>query len=469
MSLSDKNKVGALGISSLVLMPVGRSDNGPVDIAALIPYFSIEESITAGSISGSFSVIDNIGLLEDYPLRGEERAQLEVVDSLDKTRIYDLFIYRIDEIHATDQNDGLSYNLNFVSWQYFNAAKQNVLRPFKEKTVSELINEYFNEYYTTRRQTRPSDDRVNPNELVTDGENKAIIIENTDGVIRGTIPNLTAPQAMDFLTKRAFSAERTSSSFRFFENSDSFYFVSDEQLLETGRQRNQVYKLTHTTFPRSPDYFQKHMNNLDDLVNIKRYDTFEDMYDGLYKNRVIQLDIMQRILTNFNYDYTQARDNYFKDIGINNKVIDRHTDEFINENFDAENAKQFMIIKDYMDEEDIAEAQLPGNRFYPNIISNRHAYRKHLNSITIEATGPARLDICAGNIIELEIEDFDAETQKAEENKQLSGIYIVKDLIRVKDGDDAKNNYVLVKRDWSETSNQLQDRFFDGLGEGLLA
>ena len=74
-----------------------------IDIVNMIPVFSIEESINKDSIRGFATIYDNIGFIEDLPLRGEETLTIEVEDALKKKITYDLRLYKISDVEIKRQ------------------------------------------------------------------------------------------------------------------------------------------------------------------------------------------------------------------------------------------------------------------------------------------------------------------------------------------------------------------------------
>lgn len=445
---SANSKTDSLFIKSAVLSTVLNPRKATsVDISNLISEFSVNESITNNTITITCFVIDNVSLLETYPLRGEERVKFTVTDFQGYEKEYDMFLYKVDNVVPSNEGDGLSYNLYFVSYQHFIASYRKVIRPFKGKKVVSLINDLFEEFYLPgAKKLEIEDEEFSADDLI-------------DNQLRGTIPNLSAPQAIEFLVRRSFSSKRKSSSFRFFENTDSFFYISDEGLEDFAEKNDKIFNFTSTRLPDDPAYLNKHANNLESITNNNRFNTFDDMYGGNYKNTVLEVDILNRIFTERKYDYRDQGKKYFN-AGPFRKIVDRHTEEFTEQFFTSENAKKFFIVKDYMDVSEFDEASLPGNKFFPEMISNKHAFRTHLNSTMIEAVGPARLDVCAGNIVNLEITKFQVADNNLERNTQLSGKYIVKSVNRTMNGDRSKNVYVLIKRDWNDV--EFTKRFRGG-------
>jgi hypothetical protein len=446
-------------LKSLVIIPEvtgqGRdlfSEFSNVEISGLIPEIGITESIDSDTIYGYFNVIDSVGLLENFPLRGEERMKMTIIDSLENERDYDLFCYKIDSVSSSLVNDFLTYNVHFISYQSFRAGNHKIRKSYKDVPITYIADDIFDKYYTTRRSARPEDFGAFPSGRIRDRENKSLIRDsNTQGNVRLIIPDMTPAEAMNFISKRAYSEVSKSCSFRFFENTNGYYFVSDERMFELAENRNKAFEFTYSdSIPKEGNFFKEQMDNIEHMSNNKRFNTIDDMYNGAYRNKVLVIDIMNRVvnLKEEGYDYLSEREKYFNGKFVG--ALDRHTDTFARRYFKPEVQKRFVILKDYDDDEGFSSSQMSGNLRYKEIVSNRIAYRKHLESITIDAVGPGRLDITAGDIISLNMLEFSSQTKTPTTNIQLSGKYIVKSVSHVMSRDIMKNKYTLMKKEWAE-------------------
>lgn len=449
----------SLTIQSVVGSVSEELGSSTLDITNLVPEIVINTSIDSDVLSGSIRVIDGVGVLEKFPLRGEERVSIVLEDSMENEITLDVMCYQISSMSVSDENGVVAYTMSFVSYQSFWAGKHRIIKAYREEVVSDIVSELFEAYYRPLRESRPSDFGANPGETVNENSNKDIIIYPlTEGSIRCTIPNMKPGEAINFLSKRSFSSGSPSCSFRFFENLRSYYFMTDEMMFDVAETRNKRFNFTYyDSIPRTPDYFEEYMNNLDSFVNSRRVNSIEDMYGGAYRNKVITLDIIhaRANLLDEGYSYLDNRGSYF-DV-MNEQVKDRHTEEFINEFANEEVQKTFIVVKDYMDTGGNQDNALQGMTFFPDIISNRIAYRKHLNSINIQAVGPGRFDISAGDVVNMLIPELNAEKETIDTNKQLSGDYIVKSVTYHMENEIMKNHYILVKKEWSEVTDITDD------------
>lgn len=418
------------GYYKLISAVVTPLNGDGIEILGLIPEFSIEESLDKDSIRGSALVYDNIGLLEDLPLRGEELLSIQVEDALKNRINYEFAIYKITDVNIKKTNDGLTYKIHFMSKYSFEAMFRRIIEPFND-TISNIAENIFQNYYPGPKQ---------------------FILEDTIGLFRCIIPNYTPMQAMNFLANRAYSRNSPSCSFRFFETSENYYFVSDEYLIK--RFIDNKEEIKEFTFSDAVDKsgvdFLTQMKNLVDIKNSDRVNTAMDLASGAYRSNVIEIDLIKRQATlpgksnKYEYNYQNAKKDYVSVSG-KGEGEDSHTDEFINGYFTPENERRYIVIRDY---DDSGTQQLRGDQFIPQIVTNRLAYRHHLNHTTVYAKAHGRLDLNVGDIINIKVPEFKI-SSNPQQNRQLSGYYMINDLTHVFNKDTHQTDMKLVKYDWS--------------------
>lgn len=432
---------GYYTLKKFIVYPEGGGKR-EYDLSLLIPAFTITESIDLDCINGYAKVIDSAGLLEGYPLRGEERIYIEVDDALGNNRVFHMFLWKIDNISVSDINKQLTYVIHFVSYQRFKASLKRVITAY-DRPASEIALDLFINNYRLTRAANPSDDSAKVEiGYVEDEISKELVYEKVSDPMRITIPNMTPMQAMKFVAMRSFSNDSPSCTFRFFESANYFYFISDEGLYKKSEEANRIFNFTSTDIPKNQGLLNQQMSNFDSLNVIKRVDTISDLVDGTYRSKCYVLDINYGIYKEIDYNFTERRNLYYKDTTVPN---DRHTDKFIADTFTPENSKKFYIVQTY-DEQ--SAGSVAGNQNYPEIIGNRIGYSNHVQSLSVSASSPGRLDITCGDIIDLKVLKVIA-TDQIEENAQLSGKYIVRELNRVFKEEEYKNTYILMKKDWN--------------------
>lgn len=465
-----------------------RSEFGGVkglelDVTALIPRLSITSSIDSETMFGVARVIDSVGLLSGgagkEPLRAEEQIIFEIADAktindnggLESGSIANAyrfvgFIYKIDNIQTKEVNDAVTYDIHFVSYQSFRANTYEIIRAFVDEKISDIAKTVFTDYYGSQETLS----------YISPKDRKKLFLEDTDGVYRCTVPRMKPDETMSFFSRRAYSSSSPSCLFRFFESSRGFHFVTDEKLYrmatdETDPDYSNKRSFAFTyleNIPNTLEYFESQTNNLEIIENNKRVNTFDDIFNGAYRNKVYELDILSRrlnLLDDSNqYDYFKVRNKY--DVQKKNarqlqSLVDRHTKAFIDAvHRSGENPqKKWLVVQNYTEGERSGINEMQAETYYADIVSNRQAYSKHIESITVDAVGPGRLDITAGDIVDLAVQEFDFADNSGTggafaDNKHLSGKYIVKSVTHGMERDTMKNTYVLIKRDWNQIDGQ---------------
>lgn len=443
---------GMYSIKSIVISPILPpilGANVEMDISGIVPKIVITESINNDSIRGFMEIMDNVGFLDQYSLRGEERLLVEIEDSLDNTKIYDFVLYRVDEVTANQNNDGFFYKAHFVSYSKFMADQASIVRSY-QKPISEIVKDVVS-YFSKKTPIKKMTDNY-----TIDQRDKPIVIEDTEDLVRLVIPHMAPSRAMKMLETRAYSQSSPSCSFRFFESANAFFFVSDEYLFENSDVKEFSYI---ESIPSTPDKFVAHMHNFTELTNTERFDTFEDMHSGGYHSKVIVLDILKRE-ANLKPDVYRYNDNAnsFFDVNSEQTVTDRHTNRFMDSTLTEDNARQFVVIKDY---ETNSGGQLRGEQHFPEMIHNRLAYRHHLKSVVLRTVGHGRLDLTCGDLINLNIKEFTSGSDMAVDNEQLGGRYLIEEISHVFDKDVSQNHYKLLKRNWGDVEDSKTRHFLD--------
>jgi hypothetical protein len=424
---------GYYRILSAIMVPYGTRQG--VDISGLIHKLIVEESIENDSIRGYFSIIDSVGLLETLPIRGEERLQIEVEDILKQKKIYDLFLYKVENVIAKETNDTLSYDVFFISYMRWNAGKRRIIDSF-DRSVRETAEEIFKRYYA------PFTKKFNT--------------ESTEGNLQCIIPNYTPPQAMRFLASRAFSNISPSCSFRFFENSEAFYFVSDEWLVAEAIRTDNIKEFSYISnvstlelnSSNNPAYdVNAQLKNIIELKNTDSINTVKDLYSGGYKSNPIVIDFVNKTVTDNRYSYQDSKTKFASLNAGSEKIEDLHSDDFINYTFTDENERRFLVFKDYQSAEDLPTS-IRSEQYLPDIISRRLTYRHLLyrNIVNVKIYG--RLDIKAGDVVKLVIPELSANSEKKSFDSKLSGNYLVHDCTHIFDREVYEISMTLTKFDW---------------------
>lgn len=414
---------------------VTKFDQNSRDILPLITEVHLSQSVDSVSWKGSATVQDTVGLLDKFPLRGEEEFHLEIqADDLGTIRRLDSQIFRISDISPLPNSNGAQYVLHFISKLTWRAAKRKVIKPFNNVTVGFAVEKLFKEYFSDIAPARGTNQNENKEVLAFDtkkyelkrNEGRTFYLQPTIGQIKAVIPNYTPQRALSFLSARSYSSNSISSSFRFFETLTGYYFVTDEFLMKRGADNPRMVKkmIYGSDATREADDPLSQISTLNTMVDNIRVDSSQDMNSGGYKNKSIEINLLERTVKEIVHDYT-ALGNYTTSDGKKRKIADDiHTEDFMKDTFTEENAPRFVIFKDYRDATNENVGVLRSDQYYTQSYANRLSHRHHMNATQLSATTSGRLDIEPGSIINVLANSFDSESSQSL-NEKLSGNYLV--------------------------------------------
>lgn len=423
------------------------------DAANIVTDIEIDQSLDNVSWSGMAKVLDNVGFLTEFPLRGEETLQLNLYSYDTKTTVeLQCHIWRIDNIEISESGTGVVYNIHFISSTSWSGSKRKITAAFTNST-NNVVKDIFDQYMGKigKAVYLDEDNNVPPfavrRHSIT-GTGKNLFIQPASTLTDIVIPGLTPGQAMVMLANRTHTGGTTiGQSFRFFETLDGFYFVSDEYLVEMGKDKDYIlqYSPTMNLGPLEAEKQVVQINNL--YVHSRGTNSGADIISGGYRSKVTEVDLIRKRLIQKSFEY--LKDGKFRNMsGEERKISDSpHTQDFIKDTFTKENAREFILYKNYASDGDTA-GSLQDERHLGTIAMNRTAYDYHLNSTSVSVEMDGRLDLKPGKIVNLNITNFDVDSD-IQYNKELSGKYLIKNSRHNFNKGRLTSQFFLVKYNWS--------------------
>lgn len=435
--------------------------NARVDLKGIVYKLEFTQSINSPVWSGSISCLDASGMLENesFKIRGEEKLTLSIQTydlKLKDPIVLEAQVISVVDVKPTENLTGLSFTLNFISKISYESGLKRVRDSYPDQKASEIAEKVFKKYFGSLSETtKPK--KVKQELIPFEGKKYEIsgtnglrfYLQPTEGTMRSIIPNLLPSQTMNFLTHRSFSKNSPSCSFRFFETFDGFFYVTDEFLIQRGVFNPQNIEVFSYNAQNSmePDKVEMQTNTFETFSAPVRVDTANDVRQGGYRSKVFEVDLGRRRVKTINYDYIKDA-KYIDMSGEKTSIKDSiHTKEYIEETFTEDNAKRYLIFKDYYDESGFA---LRANLHYPEIVQNRNAYQHHLGQTVVTASLKGRMDVRPGDIIAVKVPKFTIEQQPDKPyNEQLSGNYMIVATQTMIQDDLARTTFTLAKYDWS--------------------
>ncbi len=187
-----------------------RSFNGSKEqtITTQVGEISIYEDVDYPVVRAEITVFDAVAIINDFPIRGEERLEIKFRSrQIDKITTFNFIVYDLSAVVTAGTSSSAVYTLRCASEEYISNAYR-VSRTYKDNAHN-IIRSLLNSEVKT---------------------SKDYIFNPSKGIQDVTIPTITPFAAIDFVRQRSTPAVGT--SYLFFENQYGFNFRSFTDLAE---------------------------------------------------------------------------------------------------------------------------------------------------------------------------------------------------------------------------------------------
>lgn len=429
--------------------------------ATVISSFQITQSMNATSWYGSCDVLDAAGLLEGLPIRGEEYFEIWIKAFDTQTEVkLKTRIHGVTDIKPSSSSNSLTYTLNFVSESTFNASLKRLTQAYVS-TVGRMVKEMFHDNFSKLSEQQSNLDphdssktlpvQTNAIKILSDEYDRYLFVQPTLTRQRIIIPDLSPADAMVFVAARGYSTDSPSCTFRFFETLENYYFTTDEYFLKGVRDQDVEEFFYAPVVSMEGTNMDAQLARIEEInILSKGIDTGLDVNSGSYTNEVAEIDLVRKTfnINKFNYD----KDAKFVDMDGTTRDINSnsHTKKFRDETFTSNNAKRFLLFRNYTRPGDLT-SNVDNNKHISEITQNRISYYHHLNNTVLAVSLKGRLDLRPGQVIDLNLKAFKGtDSNIFEENDTLSGKYLIQSTVHKGDPEGILNTILrLAKFDWS--------------------
>jgi hypothetical protein len=440
-------------------LPVGT------DLTRVIVNWGITESMESPYVHGFAVVHESNNVLKDLPIIGEEEIYIQYIDYYAKSKSDEFYVYSVEEVQPENSiNDRmLKYIIRFCSKQKLFSDRTRIRRSYADQTIAEMAKSLFEEYFNT-----------------TNASDKPIEIEGTNGNQTLVIPNLRPDEAMTFLARRAFSANNKSSSFRFFETREKYFFCTYEYLVDKYKDmvaddktaiKNNLKFIYNTANDNTGPGQEVAQQSVSSIAFGTKVNSISDIKNGNYRRRVTELDYLSRTRITRDYDYSTEFSG-FKQIDT---IKQTHTSEYINKYMQPDDAPETVLIADYpqigQNLGDVKYQLRPYQYYYENYTTKPIVdYHMTVNTITTSING--RVDLYPGKVILLELYEF-AESLEGRRklDTERTGTYLVTAVNNTFAGDQYSQQITLTKGGLRGTGKEIASGLVDktyNMGQTVL-
>ena len=254
------------------------------DMSKQATKIDLYESVIQPLIHGEVIVVDSIGLLNGFPIIGEESLQLSFTTPGRRKIEHKFNVYAVDQVSIEGGNKTISYRLKLVSQEaYKNSAK--LVNKRTKGNISDLISEIISSDLESEKRVQS---------------------EGTRGIDDHVLSNLTPLQAVDKLRHRAVSATNASSSYVFYESfNDGFSFVTLESMLAKAAKSPIGFFYDDAL---DTDILQSTFRDCIAYERLQTQNALEKIQAGALSNSVAKFDLITGAVTNIKYDSEQYED-----------------------------------------------------------------------------------------------------------------------------------------------------------------
>lgn len=417
--MSEVKEAGRFELLSFKITSYDQSKSH--ELKGIIHSFEIHESMKRGSVRGFAKMFDSVGLLQNFPLRGEEFVEIHYRDFYDQEHVDRMFLYSVADVRQPNLRNPSrwEYTMHFVSRPKVYSENASIQQAFAGPVgnrsagglISDFVRTVYDKYYGNL--ISPAIFKNGPDPIRFEAKN--LLLQKTDGRHRLVVPNYSPEQTMHFFARRAYNASSFSQTFRFFENRKNYVFSTNEYLQRRLYTSSFVFRQNFQP-DQSPEgqlELQQSFNNIDygEVVN-----TIDDINSGAYERAVYEVDVMNSVIEEKPYSFA---DN-FKQNNPEQQLY--HTDRFIRERI--EKISDRWVIKDYSTEGMPTGPGVRSNTHYAEIYNKKgaHLYHTNRNKITVSIYGNNQ--IVAGSSIVIEILKHHADDAGLPDEER-SGLYLV--------------------------------------------
>ena len=423
MSSTDSiQKAGDITIEALKLL----SATGYIvdlDIDLFFIELNLYEDIFAGSLYGDILISDSRNLIEKLPITGEEFLILKIKTPSFPTAATISKVFRIYQLtdRAIVKENTQMYTLHFVSHEMIADILLPLYRSF-EGNIDDVVIQIFEEYIAINRNF---DDPNNDNLVEKEATTQLKVLTETANKVKFVSPGWSPFKCINWLASKAIPKEGKACNFLFFESNKSFYFTSIETIFDfTNKNKSFVGEYTLAAANIRDEQSKTDINRelllTESVEMITTTDHIKNYTNGYLANRLITLDVFNKVYDLIDYDHVNQYKNYIHSSG--EKSVPIFAENSVRNpassiHFYPINPKLFTGFSGNVNEK------------IKDIYGNRKSTLLELTNLKLLLTVPGRTDIEVGAMIKFKFPSLgpkdESDKQTDAQDKLYSGYYII--------------------------------------------
>ncbi len=417
-------KAGSVNIRELKLI---SSNDTIVELNDFLVELNLYEDIFSTHLYGDILISDSRNLIDSMPIIGEEYLNVEFFTPTfeeKKQIIKKTFrVFKISNRRIVRDNNTQTFVLHFASPELFNDMLLPLFKSFEGK-ISDVAKDIFFDFVAFNRNFDIDSDN---NSITNRNENtQLVVINDTANKVKFVSPGWTPFKCINWLASKAIPESGESKNYLFFETNKSFYFGSLEAIFKDAIENNNIAGVY--SFSANNKREEGNRNIVQEFFTIKELemvdaaDHVKNYTNGYLANRLITLDVYNKIYKRIDFDYVEEYKKNYHTSGKGEEAIPNFTlntprSFATNISFYPVNPKLFNNFPDNVSEK------------MEVIYGNRKSSLLGLTNTRMNIVVAGRTDIEAGSIIYLNYpalgptSDKDKAVDKIDKN--FSGYYLI--------------------------------------------
>jgi hypothetical protein len=366
-----------------------------IDLKFKLIELNVFEDIWNNQTTGNLVINDAQNMLMNGPIFG-----YETLDVAFRTPGLTLYRKQFRVIRVTDQEQGkdreLFYTIHFVTPEAVINLTQRVSKSYKSKKISDIVTDIHTTYL-----------------------GGAIDAEDTKYQHHVIIPMINPCHAINWLCTRANSSSYEGANYLYYEDKDTFRFVSMESRLEQptvkkyGQQVSNVRK--DNVVGHRPQELELNVLSIEKYKFANQSDILENIQSGMYGNELLTHSHTRKLWKRYTFDYPTSFDNY-KHLHPGNKLYS--------------DSKGNIATKDSRLKLHSTGYDLDGYPFVPEQwIPVRISQLQQLQNIRLIVSIPGDSERTIGQVVEMELPSPESPVKKEQvKDKYYRGRFLIQSL-----------------------------------------
>lgn len=352
----------------------------------------IFEDMSKPTMYAEFTFQDNLNLLKNFPILGEEDISFEIqTPGISKPTLFKFRSFDIANVVKDKNGKGLTYTIRCVSDEHLRAGS-SLIKESQTGTVDKMVPYILSKYLDST---------------------KNFIADEAKGIQTIPFPKQNPLVAIDMLRQRAVSKQYAASAYVFFENQAGFNFKTIEGLIKDGKPTigSRVFN-TQQNPMGDKTALANSFRTIKKFEAIARADGNKKASTGVYKAVTKTFDINTKSFQSADFNMKEVFDKLQKP--ADGKVQLPNTDDFIKQ-YGEGVPRQFFNLKDTLRPDTYIDAAM----------AVRNAYTVLLNSDVTRILIHGDSGLKVGDLITLNFSDPTGTTDKKKNDTMMSGNYLI--------------------------------------------